>query len=189
MLTSYQHVLEQGENVETPINKNEFSIGFYCKKDGTYTLSFDILDKDSKKIEAKEIKVYCYEAPLKSVTFDGKERDDIELSTKSAKVKITLTSGNKIVKLQYGVNETSKDGNSIRSDIVYKTFKNGAKVTFGTKPYYNLSKYSSDYEGYSSESEYMSTGMTSPTYINITYYDKYTKQNETYSLYYYKVIQ
>jgi uncharacterized protein YjdB len=74
------------------------------------------------------------------------------------------------------------------NEVVYKSFKNGEKITFGTKAYYYSNEYSNELEDYSYQSKNFNTGMDAPTYINITYYDKYTKQNETYREYYYKEI-
>jgi hypothetical protein len=120
---------------------------------------------------------------------NGKISEYNELTGKSAKVKVTLAAGNTLKKLEYGVYKIQEDNNSKRSEIVYKTFKNGAAVTFGTKPYYYSNEYSNEYDNYSYKSKYFNTGMTCPTYIRITYYDKYTKQNETYQQYYYKLVE
>ncbi len=188
MLTSSYLNYESGEE-SSPSAKNEYTIGVRSKKNGTYTVSFDILDKDKKKVATKEVKVFIYDTPLKSITFNGKELKSNELTGKSAKVKVTLTSGNDIKKLEYGVYASQKDEYGTTSEFVYKTFKNGAAVTFGTKPYYSEADYSMNTEYYSSVSKSLYTNMEIPTYIVITYYDKYTKQNETFTDYYYKYVE
>ena len=190
MLTGSEYSAQKGDGNENSESKNKYTIGLRSKKNGTYTVSFDILDEKNKKVETKEITVYAYSSPVKSVTFDGKEINGDWLSGKSAKVKVTLTSGNKIKKLEYGVYEIKEDGeSSISTEEVYKKFKNGAKITFGTQPYYYSSEYSDNYDDYSYETKYFNTDMDAPTYIRITYYDKYTKQNEVYTEYFYLPVE
>lgn len=175
---------------EAENNQNSYTIGLRSEKNGTYTVSFDIVDKDGKKVSTKEIKVYAYDVPVKSITFNGKNLRGNYLSGKSAKVKVALTSGNVIKKLEYGVYKIKEENDRSSSEMVYKEFKNGATVTFGTKAYYNYNKYTNSYDGENSyESEYFYTGMDCPTQIQITYFDKYTQQNETITQYYYKPIE
>ena len=189
MITGSDYNSQQSDGYDDPEAKNQYRIGLRRTKEGTYTVSFDILDENNKKVETKKIKVYAYSRPVKSITFDGKEIDN-ELSGKSAKVKVALTSGNTIKKLEYGVYELEKENeDSIRSEEVYKKFKNGEKVVFGTQPYYYLSQYSDVQDNYSNEYKYFDTDMEAPTYIRITYYDKYTKQNEVITEYYYMEIK
>lgn len=189
MLTGYEYQLEEGSYVEKPNYKNSYDIGLLSKKDGTYTVSFDIVDKDNKKVETKEIKVFSYDAPIKSITFDGKNLEGSELSGKSGKVKVTLTSGNKISKLQVGVYVSEKSGEEINCKMVYKTFKNGEKITYGTQAYKYLNKYSNEDEYRTYISENYGDSIYCPTQIQITYYDKYTKQEETITQYFYKYAQ
>lgn len=190
MLTGSESVLTQEEGVVNAAEtKNSFTIGLYSKKDGTYTVSFDIIDKNKKKVEAKKIKVYAYGSPVKSITFDGKQPNGNELSGNSAKVKVTLLSGNTIKKLQYGVYKIKEENNETNSDIAYTTFKNNGKVTFGTKAYTYSHDSSYENDGYVRKQKYFYTSMNCPTYISITYYDQYTKQNETYEEYYYKLLE
>lgn len=188
-LTGSELNLEQGPNTDGSNNRNNYYIGLRSKKNGTYTVRFDIMDEDGNKVETKEVKVYAYDSPVKSITFDGKKNDVYQLVGKSAKVKVTLESGNKIEKLEYGVYKLVKENTSNRSEEVYKSFKNGEKITFGTQPYYYLDEYSNEYEDYSNQSKYFNSGMEAPTYIRITYYDKYTEQNETYTEYYSKEVE
>lgn len=188
LLTGRTQRLETGTNVEE-VSENTFSIGIRAKKSGTYTVSFTIIDEDNKKVADKKVKVYVYDSPIKSVKFDGKEQKNSELSGKSAKVKIALTSGNTIKKLEYGVLKIKSDENSKNTETVYKTFKNGGKVTFGTQAYYYSNENNNEYDDYTYKYNYFNTGMTKPTYIRITYKDKYTKQNEIIEIYYYKVVE
>ncbi len=190
MLTGSDYNAQEGEYADQEGAENRYTIGLRSKKNGTYTVSFDILDKKNKKVETKKVKVYAYDNPMKSITFDGKEMKYNEISGKSAKVKVTLTSGNTIKKLEYGVNVLNEDSeNSTYSEVVYKEFSNGGKVTFGTQPYYYLYQYSDIQEDYSYKQNHFNTDMEAPTYIRITYYDKYTKQNEVYTEYFYQPIE
>lgn len=188
MLTRSDYRFEKDGDVVSN-SENKYAIGLRSKKDGKYTVSFDIIDKDKKKIATKKVTVFAYPTPLKSITMDGKQLKSNQLTGKSAKVKVTLTSGNTIKKLEYGVYQTTKKDNSTSSEIVYKTFKNNSKITFGTKAYTYSSDYSSEYSDSVYVSKYFNTGMSCPTYIRITYYDKYTKRNETFSEYFSKVIE
>lgn len=182
---------EEGPNVTNQNYKNMYYIGLRSKKNGTYKVTFDIVDENKKKVATKSVEVYAYEYPVKSITFNGKSIDGNGLSGTSAKVKVTLTSGNKIKKLQYGVYEIikEKENNSSNSEYVYTTFKNGAKVTFGTHAYYYSNENINNYDDYSYQYKYYNTGMDCPTIISITYYDKYTKQNETIQEYFTKYME
>ncbi|WP_310605217.1 hypothetical protein [Anaerosporobacter sp.] len=176
-------------STSTNSGKNEYAIGVRASKNGTYTVSFDIVDADSKKIATKKVKVYAYGSPVKSITFDGKKLTSSELTGKSANVKVALESGNTIKKLEYGYYKVTKKDNSTESEIVYKTFKNGGKVTFGTKAYTYDYTYTSNYDDTIYSDHYFSTSMDIPTYIRITYTDKYTKQTETTELYYHSYVK
>jgi hypothetical protein len=180
---------EEGPDVTNENYKNMYYIGLRSKKNGTYKVTFDIVDENKKKVVTKSIEVYAYDYPVKSITFNGKSIDGNELSGTSAKVKVTLTSGNTIKKLQYGVYEIVKENDSSNSDYDYTTFKNGAKVTFGTQAYYYSNENINSYDDYSYQYKYYNTGMDCPTIISITYYDKYTKQNETIQEYYVKYME
>jgi methionine-rich copper-binding protein CopC len=186
MLTGSE--MQQSSDVES--NQNSFTIGLRSEKNGTYTVSFDVVDKDGKKVSTKEIKVYAYDVPVKSISFNGKNMRGNTLTGKSAKVKVALTTGNVIKKLEYGVYKIKDENDRSNSEMEYTEFKNGSTVTFGTKAYYNYNKYTNSYDGESAyESEYFYTGMDCPTQIQITYFDKYTKQNETITEYFYKPVE
>lgn len=189
MLTGWDYKLSQGETAEENNNKNAFTISVRTKKDGTYTVKFDIVDKKNKKIATKAVKVYAYDSPLKSITFNGKKQNTSILTGKSAKVKVTLAAGNKIKKLEFGKYKKVKEENYEGSEMVRKTFKNGEKIIFGTVPYFYSSEYDSGYGDYVYKTKYFSTSMDCPTNIYITYYDKYTKRNETCSSYYNKMLE
>ncbi len=184
MLTGSEYSYERLEGGSSITN--QYTIGLYGEKDGTYTVSFDILDENNKKVSTKKVLVYKYPSPVKSVTMNGKLQEDNWLSEKSAKVKVSLSSGNKIQKLEYGVYEIIENEGQTRSEIVYKTFKNGSSVTFGTQSYYYANDYTYENEGQEFGHRYFNTGIDCPTYIRVVYYDKYTKQNEAYVIHYYR---
>lgn len=158
--------------------RNEVTISTFAKKNGTYTVSFDLMNADGTKKASKKVKLYVYNWPVKSVTINGKTMKSNIISAKSGKVKVKLTKGNTIKKLEYGVyNKTGK--------MTYKTFKNGAKIIFGNYPYlYNSGNES---EGYSYKS--YSTSILASTNIRVTYKDKYTKKNETLTFSYEKIVK
>lgn len=148
---------------------NKAAIGLYAKKNGTYKVTYDIMNAKGKKKSSVTVAVYVYDYPLKSITYNGKNRNNNVTTLKSAKIKVALTSGNTVKKLEYGVYNS-------KGEMTYKSFKNGSKVTFGTKPYSYSDDYSSD-DG-SNIYKYSNEGMMAETAIRLTYSDKYTKQNE-----------
>ena len=166
-------------------DQNAYTIGLISKKNGTYTVSFDIMNKNNKKVSTKKITVYAYDHPIKSITFDGKDLPDGILTGNSAKVKVSLSAGNKIKKLQYSIYEKLEEENNGYSSQVYKTFKNGDKITFGTIPYYyHYNEHTDD----TLITKRFYSSLYCPTFIYVTYTDKYTKQDETFHLIYHKFI-
>lgn len=145
-------------------------ISFYASKDGKYTLKFDIADKNGKKKSSHKVTVYAYsDMPVKYIKLNNKPLDQSNLvSGKSGKVKVTMNKGYKIKKLEYGVYKQSS------SEMIYKKFKNGSKVTYGK--YVNSYDYEfkSNYSSY--YTKYWRRGLMAPTEIKITYTDKYSKQ-------------
>lgn len=186
---AYADVTAISVSVQDDEKKNEVSIGVYAKKEGTYTISFDILDADGKKVSTKKVKVYAYnDYVVKNISLEGKEKNTYFLNKKSGKVKVTLSSGNKIKKLEYGVYSTPElYYNTTRNDVIYKTFKNGSKITYGSNPDYYGYEYSNESTEFYSKN--MFTSIAAPTYIRITYIDKYTKQEETTTEVFYRIIE
>ena len=177
---------------------NYAAIGLYATKQGTYKLSFDVLNKKGgKKLFTKKVTVYAKtDAPFKSVKYAGNS-NLYDLQTKgSGKLSVQLNKGYKLKSIEVGTysyvdkvdtNETSENSVSIekryRTELKYKKVKNNSKITLGTIP---SSSYSYRYENtkndYSSRlyiSKSLSSDLIANTYVRITYIDKYTKEEIT----------
>lgn len=157
----------------TPMNI--IMMGFAAKKDGTYTVTYDIV-KDKKVVSSEKMTVYAYPTPIKSMLLDGSSNLTYKYK-KQAKVKVELKAGNKIKKLEVGsYKETKPVPDMVRTELTYKTFKNGDTVKLSSVAMWeseeNGDRKSDDYCGYLVSSLY------SQTPIKITYVDKYTKQEE-----------
>ena len=163
---------------------NTYRIGMIPFKNGTYTVSYDII-KNKKVVDKKKITVYAYPSPKGTLKVDGKYDDYYGTKTK-AKIEVTMEDGNVIKKLEVGTYKLKTDKNSgdKSSEMVYKTFKNGATVNLGKTGYYYEYKSGERFKDeYASGS--MDSSLNSDTMIRVTYIDKYTKQEETrtYGLY------
>lgn len=163
------------------------NIGLYAKKDGKYSLTFNIYNKTGEKKESATITVYANkDHAVKSVTFQDKKIEGLQ-TVESGKVKVTMNTGYKLVKLEYGVEKSSKDeSGNINSDTVYKEFKSGDTIRLGTEAYKSSSSYSYDEsDGSKYFNEYLYTSLFAYTHIRVTYIDKYTneKTESTYSIY------
>lgn len=165
----------------------EVGIGLYAKKDGKYTLSFKVCNKDGEEKQSSTITVYVNnDRAIKSATFRGKDFGGIQ-TVDSGAVKVTMNAGYKLVSLEYGSYKSTKDDKgNVSSNMVYKAFKNGETIKLGTEPY--KYSYSSSYDmgdGNKSISESMSTSLYAWTNVRITYIDKYTneKTETQYSIY------
>lgn len=156
-----------------PVNYS--MMGFAAKKDGTYTVTYDIV-KDKKVVSSEKMTVYAYPTPIKSMLLDGSSNLTYKYK-KQAKVKVELKAGNKIKKLEVGsYKETKPVPDMVRTELTYKTFKNGGTVKLSPVAMWESmedgDRKSDDYCGYLVSSLY------SQTPIKITYVDKYTKQEE-----------
>lgn len=158
--------------------QNYANIGVYAKKEGKYTVSFDIYSKDgSVKRSSHKVTVYAKnDSPVSSIKIDGKSIWDSDSNSafttkKSGKLSIKMAKGYTLKKIT--VRTYDKDGKTVE-----KVVKNNKKITlgkYGSSYSYNYqSEYSPEY-WYS----YWSKSIYAPTYIEITYKDKWTKQNET----------
>lgn len=162
------------------VYSHSFTIGMIPFKDGTYTVTYDIV-KNDKVVDTRKMEVYAYPSPIKDVTLDGKTDSYYENKAKG-KIKVSLTSGNTIKKLEVGTYKmiTDKNSGQKRTDMTYKTFKNGDSVKLGTIGSYSEYGYGNRIKDESYSGSLNST-LKSYTEIKITYKDKYTKQEETIS--------
>lgn len=173
---TYQQEESEAHAYTTP--SNYARIGVYAKKEGKYTVSFDIYSKDgSVKRSSHKVTVYAKsDSPVSSIKLDGKSIWDTDAysaftTKKSGKLSIKMASGYTLKKIT--VRTYDKDGKTLE-----KVVKNNKKITLGQYGY----SYSYDYQSsYNPESwyAYWSKSIGAPTYIEITYKDKWTKQNET----------
>ena len=150
----------------TTKNAPYYKIAYYCKKKGTYTVSFKVRDKDNKVLETKSFKVKvgytAYSYPFKSVQYAGDylykyhryvEGEDYEdpamlyTTKKSGKLKVKMSKGYKIKKIEVttfkknGKTVTKKTGNN-------KTIK-VTTIMKGTEKYNSGSgSYAYGYETY-----------------------------------------
>lgn len=162
--------------------ENYARIGLYAKKEGKYTVKFDIYSKDGAvKRSSHTVTVFAKnDSPVSSIKLDGKDLWDMNYSgfttKKSGKLSIKMASGYKLQKIQ--IRTYDKDGKE-----VVKTVKNNSKITLGKYAYSYKYEYESSYTP-GSYYKYWYKYLNAPTYIDITYKDKWTKQSEeiTYSI-------
>lgn len=167
---------EESESYSSTTPSNYAQIGVYAKKEGTYTVSFDIYSKDgSVKRSSHKVKVYAKnDSPVSSIKLGGKslwESSSAFTTMKSGKLSIKMASGYTLKKIT--IRTYDKNGKTVE-----KVVKNNKKITLGQYGY----SYSYDYQSsYNPEYwyAYWSKSISAPTYIEITYKDKWTKQNET----------
>lgn len=179
-------------------DENYTSISLYTSKEGTYKVTFDILDGNGKKVSSKKITVYARnDSPLKTLklgkntitattvnTTNMKTTDNNLLKGNSGKLKVTLAKGYKLKKIEYGIYDKAKNR------MVYSTIKNNKKVTYGKYAHESSSKYEyyDDEEATYKRSIYMRKSALANTVINITYLDKYSKQEKMLSYSFYKLL-
>lgn len=153
---------------------NYASIGLYAKKEGKYTVSFDIYSKNGKvKRSSHKVTVYAKsDSPVNYVKLDGKYTWDYSMMTqKSAKLSVKMAKGYTLKSIQ--IRTYDKNGKE-----VVKKVKNNQKITLGQYGYSYSYSYQSSYNPESYYS-YWSKNMNAQTLIEITYKDKYTKQLDT----------
>lgn len=177
-------------------DENSCTIGMYAKKEGKYTVSLVIgKEGDTTFSYTKKITVFAKsDSPFKKVTVNGKSEDWERVYSTKKKIKfaVTAASGYSIQKIEVGTYKTTTDADgNVRSDITYKAQKSKKSISFtlSTKPYQYSSNYS--YKSTSEDSKYQyqrsswRQDMYAPTIVRITYKDKWTKQPDTRSYWFY----
>lgn len=163
--------------------KSRQEISFFAAKPGTYTAKFTVKNAKGKKLCTKSIKVYAGNTtPYAYISYAGVKNYGNNILTKKAsgKFKLKANSDYKIKKLEIATSYDT-DGN-----LVYKTFKNGKKITLAKENKYKQSNYKyesgdpNDPKSYYYKNEtYETFDYLKPvTYIKITYYDKKLKTTE-----------
>ena len=147
--------------------KNTANIGLFAKKEGTYTVSFDIVNADGKKVSSHSVKVYANEErAIKSVKFAGPQDFSGVTSKTKGKLSVMMNKGYKLNKIV--VQTYDKDGQR-KSETV----KNNSTITLGKYPrIYGWKKEPCYYYNWG-------TSITAETDIEIFYTDKYTKSEES----------
>lgn len=154
-------------------------IGLYAKKKGTYTVTFDVVDKNMNVTSSHSVKVYANkEVGVKKVTFAGK---DATYGTGgiwpsgSGAFKVTMNKG-------YTLKSITMTTYNKSGKATLKKIKNGAKVTLG-KYRYISEKTDTSY------SNWWSAELLAQTKFEIVYKDKYSGQMVTVYHYFYRLPQ
>lgn len=174
-------------------DENTVSIGMFAKKEGKYTVTVTIGNEDNAKFSyKKKVTVFAKtDNPFKKITVNGKSEnwDRIYSSKKKIKFAVTAASGYTIQKIEIGTyKSTTDEKGNIDSELTYKkqSSKKSASFTLSTKPY--TYSYNYEYTGYSkSQSSYWRQYMNAPTIVRITYKDKWTKQSDSRSYWFYYI--
>lgn len=147
-------------------------VGIYAKKKGTYTVTFDVVDKQNTVRKSHSLKVYATtDSAIKKVTFAGSMEFYGIAPKAKGKFKVTMTKGYQLKSIT--MTTYNKAGKAITKKI-----KNGSNITLGSYRSKNI------YES-SKEREDWNADLLAATEIRITYKDKYTKDIDTayYTLY------
>lgn len=175
-------------------------IGLYASKEGTYKVSFDVLKKKGgAKLYSKTVTVYAKsDEAISYVKYAGKKNPSGVQRKAKGKLNVKLNKGYKLKSIRVGVytrnkakdedysNEYSTSwSKSQNSSLTYKTVKNNAMITLGTKTNYDESYSYTKSESYYDIYHSFSDTILAPTHVEITYIDKYSKQpcTATYTLY------
>lgn len=166
------------------------SIGVFAKKKGTYTISFTVKNAANKKVCSKKIKVYVtdIESPTAFFSYAGKKAEDgmnmYAILTKKGSGKLSVKASQTYKVKSIAIATTMNEKN----EPVYKTVKNGAKITLGTQT--NYQTVTSTYDGSGSYgSVYKSAHgrnydlIYPTTIVKITYYDTKLKITTEYLRY------
>ena len=172
------------QNISSRDQKNEQSMGIAVRKEGTYKVTFDIV-KDDQAVSSHTVTVYAYPAPVTVKLGNTNGNNGNILTGEKGKLQVSLKKGNTLQKIEYGTYKEKKNGKNISSEWVYQTVKNNSTVTYSKKPY--LYKNVSN-DGTTDRLSDYRTRLYSEMQIRVTYKDKYTKQIETYTPSYFKVL-
>lgn len=148
-------------------------IGLYAKKKGTYTVTFDVVDKNMNVTSSHSVKVYANsETGIKKVTFAGKIKYTADRGSngigksESGAFKVTMNKGYTLKSIT--MTTYNKSGKATQKKI-----KNGAKVTLGKYRYISdKSQNTSSYDSWNAD-------LLAETRFEIVYKDKYSNQNMT----------
>ncbi len=192
--TSSKNLISRVTNIDATSSKRTYNkdnpwgyarIGLHAKKKGTYTVTFDVVDKNLNVVSSHSVKVYANnEVGVKKVTFAGKTsftslppnlaygQTAIGQSGSGA-FKVSMNKGYSLKSITMVTYK--KSGKEVRKKI-----KNGAKVTLGK--YRSISEQSQD-----PEYDTWYADLLAETRFEISYRDKYTGQTMTASCFFYRL--
>lgn len=175
-------------------------IGLYATKEGKYKVSFDVLTKKGgPKLYSKTVTVYVKsDSPFSSVKYAGKDIVNRIQTKAKGKLRIKMNKGYKLKSIEVGTfsrNTPQKKDNSYEnyvststyesSSLTFKKVKNNSVITLGTNTNYNYRYELTKRDDYYYLGHNLEDTILAQTVIQITYVDKYTKENciATYHLY------
>lgn len=151
-------------------------IGLYATKKGIYTISFDILNSDEKRVSSHSVKVFAnIDRAVESATFAGMPIQGFT-DKENGKLSVTMNKGYTLKKIVVETFDKTGEQN-------LKTVKNNSMIALG--------KYAYLYENEEADGDYykMTTSIMATTTIHIYYIDKYTKNEECEIYYMYRLAQ
>ena len=166
---------------DSDLSYNSAQIGLYAKKEGKYTVSFDVYSSDgTTKRNSYKVTVFAKnDSPFTDIKYAGQSLFSYNSSYSSSQEIVTKSSGKLSIKMAKGyklkkieVITRDKAGNE-----VVKVVKNNKKIKLGEYPYSYSYEYQSSYNPQYWRS-YWYKYMNASTRIQITYKDKWTKQEE-----------
>lgn len=169
---------------ETYKEEHEYRYVLYSKKNGKYTVKFDVVGADGTNT-SHSVTVFVKNDPaVKSITFGGKNLG--VATSNSGKLKVVMNKGYKLKKIRVGKFKRIENPDTnykVRTEMVYTDIKNGSKVTLSKVPEEEIYDY--EYTGYDGVSftHRNTKDVTAPTYFEVTYIDKWTKE-EAVTMYY-----
>ena len=192
--TSSKNLISRVTNIDATSSKRTYNkdnpwgyarIGLHAKKKGTYTVTFDVVDKNLNVVSSHSVKVYANnEVGVNKVIFAGKTSftslppnlaygQTAIGQSGSVAFKVSMNKGYSLKSITMVTYK--KSGKEVRKKI-----KNGAKVTLG-KYRYISEKTKSSYQ------DYWNADLLAKTKFEIVYKDKYTGQPMTASCYFYRL--
>lgn len=205
------------EDMPKGYDSGSYTVRFFTKKAGTYTVSYDAILKNGTVVK-KSLKVVAksFGWPIKDVTFNGKsiyqavDNDSINANTlwtkgagsnrttaKSGKIKVTMSSNDyKLKKIEVGtpVIETKNVDGYISTNYVYNNDNNldghytWKTVKNGKKIKLSTVNEAETGSNYNSKNTtYFARSFTTTTPVRITYFDKKNKTTRRETVYIYKI--
>lgn len=152
----------------TDSTNNYGFIGIYAPTAGTYTVTFDLCDKDGQQLSSHSTEVYVNDdTPFRDVTFDGIDLSEITdefLQVSSGKLSIEMNDGYELVSITC----TTYDKNGLPT---IRELQNNNTLKLG--------KYAARSKSTTVTSYDYGSSLSAITEIEIAYVDKYTKTTET----------